>query len=69
MESVDVLKQNLEVARGFKPYSAEEMQALREHCRKYAGDGHFELYKTTKFYDGDEGRKQHHFPPPEQLPF
>ncbi len=69
MESVDVLKQNLEVARGFKPYTTEEMQGIREHCRRQAGDGHFELYKTTKFYDGDEGRQQHHYPPADKLPY
>jgi aryl-alcohol dehydrogenase-like predicted oxidoreductase len=69
MESVEVLQQNLAVARGFKPYSAEEMHSLRERCKQRAGDGHFELYKTTKFYDGDEGRKQHHMPLAAELPF
>lgn len=68
MDSVDVLKQNLKVARGFRPYSAEEMQTLRTRCRALGADGHFELYKTTKLYDGDEGRKQHHFPPASELP-
>jgi uncharacterized protein len=69
MESPEVLQQNLEVARGFEPYSAEQLQALREHCRTMAADGHFELYKTTKYYDGDEGRKEHHFPSAKELPF
>jgi uncharacterized protein len=69
MESLEVLKQNLEVARGFEPYSVEQMQTLRNRCRTLAGDGHFELYKTTKFYDGDEGRQQHHFPPASELPY
>jgi uncharacterized protein len=69
MESLEVLKQNLEVARGFEPYSADQMQALRNRCQPLAGDGHFELYKTTKFYDGEEGRQQHHFPPASELPY
>src|SRR5436853_278522 len=32
MDSFDVLHQNLRVARGFKPLTAEEMQALRDRC-------------------------------------
>jgi hypothetical protein len=68
MESADVLTQNLEVARGFHPLSAGEMQALRDRCRPDAADGRFELFKTTKKYDGDLGRSQHGFPTAEELP-
>lgn len=68
MESPDVLHQNLAVARGFRPMSSAEMQALRERCRPDASDGRFELFKTTKKYDGDEGRKAHGFPTAEELP-
>ena len=28
-----------------------------------SADGRFELFKTTKKYDGDVGREQHGFPP------
>jgi len=48
--------------------SSAEMNALRERCRQLALDGRFELFKTTKIYDGDEGRQQHHFPTAEELP-
>lgn len=68
IESLDVLHQNLEVAKNFQPMSPSEMAALRKRCMADAGDGHLELYKTTMKYDGDEGRKQHHFPPVEELP-
>jgi uncharacterized protein len=68
MDSLDVLRQNLTIARGFKPMAAEEMQALRERCGSFAADGHLELYKSTKRYDGGVGREQHGYPPPEQLP-
>jgi aryl-alcohol dehydrogenase-like predicted oxidoreductase len=68
IDSLDVLRQNVEIARGFKPMTHEEMRALRERCRAYSGDGHLELYKTTKRYDGGEGREQHGYPSPEQLP-
>jgi len=68
IDSLDVLHQNVEIARGFKPMSSQEMQALRERCRPSSGDGHLELFKTTKKYDGRVGREQHGYPPPEQLP-
>jgi aryl-alcohol dehydrogenase-like predicted oxidoreductase len=68
MDSLEVLRQNLAIVRGFKPMAPEEMQALRERCRSFAADGHLELYKSTKKYDGGVGREQHGYPPPDQLP-
>src|SRR5438477_2015480 len=50
MDSLDVLRQNLRVARGFKPMTAEEMQALRDRCAKAAGDGRHEPYKLSPRY-------------------
>jgi aryl-alcohol dehydrogenase-like predicted oxidoreductase len=68
MESVEVLKQNLDIAHNFKPMDDDEMDALREHCRFYAADGRLERFKTTKLYDGDLGREQHGYPAAEELP-
>ena len=68
MESLDVLQQNLAMARGFQPMSAAEMQKLRERARPDASDGRYELFKTTKKYDGDVGREQHGFPSADELP-
>jgi aryl-alcohol dehydrogenase-like predicted oxidoreductase len=68
VDAIWVLQQNLAVARGFRPMSAAEMQALRERCNFLASDGRFELFKVTKKYDGSVGREQHHFPSPEELP-
>jgi len=68
MESLGVLEQNLEVARGFQRMSEAEMQALRDRVKAYAADGRFELFKTTKKYDGSVGREQHHYPTAEKLP-
>ncbi len=68
MDSIAVLVQNLQVAKGFQPMSAADMQALRDRVRIFAADGRFELFKTTKKYDGEVGREQHHFPPAEKLP-
>ena len=61
MDSIDVLEQNLKIVAGFQPYTAEEMDALRKRSQELAADGRMELFKTTKMYDGDEGRQQHHF--------
>jgi uncharacterized protein len=68
IDSLSVLHQNLEVARGFQPFSAAEMQTIRDACRFDASDGHMELFKTTKKYDGDLGREMHGFPSSAELP-
>jgi hypothetical protein len=68
MDSLSVLRQNIAIARGFKPMTADEMEALRRRCAAFAADGHLELYKTTKHYDGKVGREQHGYSPPEELP-
>jgi uncharacterized protein len=67
IDSLGVLHQNLEVARGFQPFSAAEMQSIRDACRFDASDGHLELFKTTKKYDGDLGREMHGFPSSAEL--
>jgi aryl-alcohol dehydrogenase-like predicted oxidoreductase len=61
------LQQNLAVARNFTPMSADEMQSLRDRCAAAAGDGRYELYKTTAKHEGPIGRAQHGFPPVSQL--
>jgi aryl-alcohol dehydrogenase-like predicted oxidoreductase len=68
MESMEVLKQNLAVVKGFSPLSAQEMALLRNRCQPTAADGHLELFKTTTKYDGDVGRQQHGYPSAEELP-
>ncbi len=68
IDSLNVLHQNLAVARGFKPLDPQQMQDLRQRCAEAAGDGHLELYKSTKKFDGPIGRKTHNYPPAEKLP-
>ncbi len=68
MESADVLRQNLQVARGFRPMPAGEMDKLRLRCGEFASDGRFELFKSSKKYDGDLGRLQHGMPSSKELP-
>jgi len=67
MNSVEVLDQNLEILRDFKPLAEEQMAALREHGRQF-NDGRYELYKTTVKYESDLGRVQHGFPSSMELP-
>jgi aryl-alcohol dehydrogenase-like predicted oxidoreductase len=62
MDSLEVLRQNLRVARGFKPLTAEEMQALRDRVAQVAGDGRFEFYKLSLRFDNPQARLPHGFP-------
>jgi aryl-alcohol dehydrogenase-like predicted oxidoreductase len=62
MEKMEILEQNLKVAQGFTPLSAEEMQKLRERAKPYAADGKFEMYKVSLEYDNPEARLAHEFP-------
>jgi uncharacterized protein len=67
MNSMDVLDQNLEILRSFKPLTDRQMSSLREHGRQF-NDGRYELYKTTVKYDSDLGRAQHGFSSSMELP-
>lgn len=67
MESMEVLDQNLEILRDFKPLGERQMAALREHGRQF-NDGRYELYKMSVKYDSDLGREQHHFPSSAAMP-
>jgi aryl-alcohol dehydrogenase-like predicted oxidoreductase len=62
IDSIAVLEQNLRVARGFKPMSAEEMDALRQRCAALAADGRFEPYKASLKFDNPMTRLPHGFP-------
>lgn len=65
--TLGILDQNVAIARGFTPMTAAEMASLRAHTAPMADGGRFELYKTSKKYDGGVGREQHHFPTQEDL--
>jgi aryl-alcohol dehydrogenase-like predicted oxidoreductase len=67
IDSLEVLRQNLAIAKGFKPMTPAEMDALRMRVAKVAADGRFELYKTSMKYDGAPGREQHGFPPKDEV--
>ncbi len=62
VSDLQILEQNLNIAQNFTPLSQVEMQALRERAKPYAGDGQFELYKTSIKFDNPEARIAHAFP-------
>jgi aryl-alcohol dehydrogenase-like predicted oxidoreductase len=62
MDSLRVLRQNLDVARGFRPLTARRLDALRRRLAERAADGRFELYKISAGFEGDEARRQHGLP-------
>ena len=63
IESMDNLRQDLEIARNFTPIPEVEMSALREQVREQAADGRNEWFKCTQYYDAATHRDQHGFPP------
>jgi aryl-alcohol dehydrogenase-like predicted oxidoreductase len=68
IDSMRVLRQNLKIAQEFKPMTPAEMSRLRRRTAPLAGDGRFELYKTTAEHDGAVGRVQHGFPSADDTP-
>jgi aryl-alcohol dehydrogenase-like predicted oxidoreductase len=61
MVGLDQLKQNVALARDFKPMSDAEKTALLDRVRDVAGDGRFELFKSSQTFDGPHHRRQHGF--------
>lgn len=62
MDTLQVLNQNLGVARGFTRMSVRERQQLRRRVAAPAADGRFELYKISAAFDGPEARRVHGLP-------
>ena len=67
IDSQKVLRQNVGVARGFRPMGPLELERLRARYAPHAVDGRFELYKVTAKHEADVGRRQHGFPPQAEL--
>ena len=54
IDSLRVLRQNLDIARGFRPMSEQQRDRLRRRVAGSAADGRFELYKVSALFEGDE---------------
>jgi uncharacterized protein len=67
IDSLELLRENLRIAREFTPMKADERLAFEKQCAAFAMDGRFELYKTTAKFEGPPGREQHGFPPQKEM--
>lgn len=65
MNSMELLKQNIEFARRFKPMTQTEREALVQRTAAVANEGQWEPYKTTTRFDGRYGRSIHGGQPPQ----
>lgn len=61
LANMDDLNRALKIARSFKPMTATELQTLSSRVKDVAGDGRYELFKTSQRYDAGYHRKQHGF--------
>ena len=64
IDSMDVLRQDVQVARNFKAMTQEAKDRLLARVRTVATDGRHERFKSTQFYDGPYHQRQHGFMPP-----
>jgi predicted aldo/keto reductase-like oxidoreductase len=61
IDSEKVLDQNLKIVREFKVLTVAEKAAIEQKTLLVGGDGRFELFKSSKAFDGPVHRKQHGF--------
>ncbi len=52
IDNQQVLEQALTAARGFRPMTAEQQQALLSRTETAAAEGKYELFKTSSHFDG-----------------
>jgi predicted aldo/keto reductase-like oxidoreductase len=61
IDSEKVLDQNLKIVRGFQPMPPPERAAIEGRTLALAGDGRYEMFKSSKMFDGPVHRRQHGF--------
>jgi len=61
IDSMEILKQDIAIARNFKPMSHDEVQQLLAKVKPVAADGRHERFKSTQLFDSDHHRQQHGF--------
>lgn len=59
IDSFDLLEENLNIGRSFKPMTASEKKALLARTQEVASTGDHEPFKSTNMYDGPVGRELH----------
>ena len=61
MDSEKILDQNLALIRDHTPMSDDARHDLEQRHITVAGDGRYELFKSSKMFDGPVHRKQRGF--------
>lgn len=61
MDSIEIMQQNLAIARGFEPFTAEQRTELLARTAPHA-HGKYERFKTTYDFEGNVGRAAHNHP-------
>ena len=61
IDTMEVLEQDLKVARDFEPMTEAEMTELMKKVQGVAPDGRHELFKSGQHFDGPYHREQHGF--------
>jgi aryl-alcohol dehydrogenase-like predicted oxidoreductase len=59
IDSLSILEQAVNVARGFQPLSGTELTALRAKTQTVAQNGQYELYKTSHHFDTTEKKPEY----------
>jgi aryl-alcohol dehydrogenase-like predicted oxidoreductase len=62
MDSLEVMEENLATARNFRPLTEEERKDILARSAPGSANGEFEPFKTTRKFEGAEGRKVHDYP-------
>jgi len=52
MDSLDIVAQDVQILRNFKPLSPKQMSTILAKTAPVANEGKFELYKTSHHFDG-----------------
>jgi predicted aldo/keto reductase-like oxidoreductase len=65
IDSMDVLKQDVAIAREFQPMDKAAMARLVNRVKEMATDGRHERFKSTQHFDGPYHQKQHGLTPAE----
>ena len=61
-DSMEVLQQDLAIARDFVPMTSAEQQAAIDAVYPYSWSGQHEPFKTSFQFEGDEARREHGIP-------
>ncbi len=59
LDKVEVAKENIAIAKAFKPFTDAERTSLLAKVSDAAGDGRFERFKSTQDFDSKVHREQH----------